>query len=101
MPLGAMLMSRFDVKVPVGNWRWSVDCPYPPLEMVLKAPFWTQPAYEAARARLLRPAAQIVLKSGADFITINTLTQKATVVPESATAAAEDEVCSCPSVELR
>jgi hypothetical protein len=84
-PLSTVVRSRMDLKVVVGSWRWSASNPWPPIEAVKKAGFWSLPVYEAARTRLRRPAPQIELKGGSDFVTINTLTGAASVTKEADT----------------
>jgi hypothetical protein len=71
-PLSVMIRQRSDLKVATGNWRWAPDKQYPPIENVLKSPFWSAEAYAPARARLCRPTPVIGLRGGADFVTVTT-----------------------------
>ena len=92
-PLGSLIRTRADLKVPTQGWRWSVEHPYPPVDNVLRSVFWSSDTYSAARARLRRPAPVVNMKGGVDFVTVTTGT--ATLVKESEGAQmGSAEVCT-------
>ena len=60
------------VKVNTGNWVWSEEERWPPLQRVLAAPFWTLSVHEDIRNTLARPVVEPKLSaSDAKFTTIH------------------------------
>ena len=69
--LDSMLLNRMDIKVTTGIWKWSASSPWPPLSSVLKCPLWQSPDYQDVRDRLKRPAPEVSVTTGGEFITID------------------------------
>ena len=70
-PLEAVLESRNDVNVQVGQWRWSEASPWPPVHTVKSVALWSDAKYDTLRERLLKPAPTPSVTVGGEFITIN------------------------------
>ena len=60
-----------DVRVLVGDWRWSPDATWPPVACVLKAPLWAADKYKDLRANLALPLPNPSLVVGGEFATID------------------------------
>ena len=70
-PLEAVLESKWDINVKVGQWRWSEANPWPPVHNVKAVPLWSDPKYDVLRERMQRPAPAPTVTVGGEFITIN------------------------------
>ena len=60
-----------DVRVLVGDWRWSPDATWPPIACVMKAPLWAADKYKDLRANLALPLPNPSLVVGGEFTTID------------------------------
>ena len=89
--LEAMLRSKADIKVTVGNWRWSATAPWPPVECIKRCGLWSHPMYQDIRDRLLRPAPTVNLTVGGEFVTVDTRSTTG-AQPEDVAPEAGDEV---------
>ena len=70
-PLEAVLESKWDINVKVGQWRWSEANPWPPVHTVKAVPLWSDPKYDILRERMQRPAPAPTVTVGGEFITMN------------------------------
>lgn len=73
--LESSLINKNDIKILPGKWEWTAAQPWPPLSSVLKTPLWSSDHYAALRERLLRPAPQLSMVTGGQFVTIYTTRQ--------------------------
>jgi hypothetical protein len=53
-----------------GQWRWTAEAPFPPLDRVLKASLWTLDDYKNLRWRLSQPAVDPTVTMGGSFATV-------------------------------
>ena len=79
--------NRSDYKVNMQGFKWSPSNPNPPLESVLKTPFWSSNSFDGLRTELRKAVPTFTTTVGGDYITINTNTGKTTTnevpVPDS------------------
>ena len=68
--LAPSLRKARDIAVDVRHWTWTESAQWPPIELVTKTPFWSDPEYTAVRQRLLRPAPVVDIVSGGAFVTL-------------------------------
>ena len=68
--------NRADYKVSLAGYRQSRfgSVSEPPIENVMRTPFWTSPLYEPLRQRLAKPVPTVTIMSGGNYVTINTQT---------------------------
>ena len=69
--LSAVLKNSRDIQVKTGTWKWSEAKPFPPLEAVLKSPFWSDPEYENLRNRLKEGLLEPEVSATAEHVTVN------------------------------
>ena len=62
---------KVDLRVGNKSWRWSSTAPWPPIDNVLKAPFWAAPEYDPIRRRLQRPAPNVTVVGGGELLTVD------------------------------
>ena len=87
--LDGMLSNRLDIKVITGTWRWSSTSPWPPISSVLKCPLWRLDEYQDIRERLKRPAPEVSITTGGEFITIDTRSKPKAPAADKDTGAGE------------
>ena len=61
------LAARTDIRVNVGNWRWTKTSPFPPINLVLQAIFWSNDRYMDVRKRLQKPAPVLESIPGSEY----------------------------------
>ena len=69
--LSAVLKNSRNIQVKTGTWKWSEAKPFPPLEAVLKSPFWSDPEYENLRNRLKEGLLEPEVSATAEHVTVN------------------------------
>ena len=93
----ARVPNRADYKISMQGFKHSARTPDPPLEAVLKTPFWSSAAFESIRARLAKAAPAISVLHGGTYITINTQTGTTSL---NAQTIVEGEAQVCTVCEL-
>jgi hypothetical protein len=78
----ARVHNKLDIKVPLTGYKYSDQSPEPPVDSVLKTPFWSSSTYESLRQRLAKPVPTISVLQGGDYITVNTQTGRTTLSEE-------------------
>ena len=86
-------MSPKDAKVSQTGFRYSEAHPAPPITSVLNSPFWISAAYESLRDRLRKPVPELGVRSGGDFVTLDTQRERATVSETKVTGSDDEGVC--------
>ena len=71
--LAPSLRKARDIAVDVRHWTWTEAAQWPPIELVTKTPFWSDPEYTAVRQRLIRPAPHIDIVSGGSFVMLQAM----------------------------
>ena len=61
------LAARNDIRVAVGNWKWTVGNQFPPVKLIQKVQFWCHDRYADLRERLRRPAPILTVLPGGEF----------------------------------